>query len=341
VTRVADYIARYLKSLGVEHVFAVTGGGSIYLTDGMHCNGINLVSCHHEQAAAMAAEGYARAGARIGVCCVTTGCGGTNAITGVLGAWQDSVPLLVLSGQDPVMQTIPSTGLPLRQFGVQEAAVVPMVRGITKYAAMVKEPERIAYELDFALALAQRARPGPVWLDIPLDVQSAEINIDTLKHYEDRYVAHELDLAQVDLALRMLTAAERPVVIVGQGVRLAGACGELREFVRRHPLPVYATWLGLDCYPGAQPIGRDCETANEAIRNADLVLAIGSRLSLVATSYKPREFAPKAKVIVVDIDATEHEKPGVPIDLFIHADAGDFLRMMTIGSDTAKVRRCW
>lgn len=343
--RVADYIGRFLKALDVP-VFAVTGGGSIYLTDGMHCAGVKLIFCHHEQACAMAAEGYAKTSGKLGVCCVTTGCGGTNAITGVLSAWQDSAPVMVLSGQVWSSETIEASKLPLRQFGVQEADIMPMVRPITKLAVRLENPDSIAYDLGMAHAIAIRARRGPVWLDVPLDVQNAEVDADTLKRYEDRHSAHEPLREQVEQVRALLAAAKRPVVVAGQGVRLARACGELIYFLKAHPMPVVQTWLGTDVLPSDFPqnygrIGRDCDAANALVREADLVLAIGSRLSLASTVYHPENFAPQAKVIAVDVDPNEHLKRCVKVDMFVQADAGEFLRAMGTADDAAVVRRCW
>jgi acetolactate synthase-1/2/3 large subunit len=276
----------------------------------------------------MAAEGYAKASGNLGVCCVTTGCGSTNALTGVLGAWQDSTPMLVLAGQVPVLQTIASTGLPLRQFGVQEGDILPMVDRITKYARRLDDPAYVLFHLEKACQLATHGRPGPAWLDVPMDVQTVEIENHRLLHYGETAQAFMPTAGEIQQVKQMLAEAVRPVVIIGQGVRLARAQEELAEFVAERHLPVYASWMGLDSDPAAIPIGRDCTEANEAIRAADLVLVIGSRLSLPSVCYAPREFAPRAKVVVVDVDVNEHRKPGVPINLFIHADAGEFLRAM-------------
>ena len=331
MTRVADYIGRYVKALDCP-VFAVTGGGSIHLTDGMHMAGVNLIFCHHEQACAMAAEGYAKTSGRIGVCCVTTGCGGTNALTGILSAYQDSAPVLALSGQVKRRNAIGSSGL--RQHGVQEANILPMVIPVTKYAVAVKEPTAVAYDLERAMATAMAHRRGPVWLDVPLDVQTAEVDEALLGHYTPPPgYGRGLDLERVEQAKALLSTATKPIVIVGQGVRLAGACAEFREFVDSYGLPFVASWLGIDVMPTDHPgyvgrLGRGGDVANAAVHGADVVLAIGSRLSMATCRYEPENLAPNAKMIVVDVDTAEHRKPGERVDLFINADAGEFLRAM-------------
>ena len=348
--RVADYIAEYIYQRGVSDVFMVSGGGMMFLSDGLACHPkLRAVCTHHEQAAAMAAVAYAKYNQNLGVCYVTTGCGGTNALTGLLNAWQDNTPCLFISGQSKVKETVRDSGLPLRQFGVQEADIVAIVQSLTKYAVMITKPDLIAYHLEKAVFEAKHGRPGPVWLDIPLDVQGAQINPETLAHFTPPANLEAAGLpstADVQDVARMLGQAERPVLIVGQGIRLGKAIPVLETFLEKFQIPVVTPFLGLDLLPGDHPlfIGRigtkGDRPGNFAVQNADLVVAIGSRLSVSSTGHEYDKFARMARIVVVDIDPIEHKKRTVRIDRFIHADAKLYLEMLT-ALPAPPPRRAW
>lgn len=335
--RVADYIADYIYDEGVRYVFMVSGGGMMFLSDGIavHPN-LEAVCTHHEQAAAMAAISYAKYREALGVCYVTTGCGGTNAITGLLNGWQDSIPCLFVSGQSKRKETTRNSGLKLRQFGVQEADIVAVVQPLTKYAAMVNKPELIAFHLDKAIFLARHGRPGPVWLDIPLDVQGAQVDPHSLTRFspedqvnKDYGVPTDDEIVE---SARLIHRAERPIIIAGQGIRLAKAIPEFKAFIEKFQIPFAVSKLGVDLLPSVHPlfIGRignkGDRPGNMAVQNSDLVISIGCRLSVSSTGHEYDKFAREAKIVVVDIDAVEHKKNTVRIDKFIHADAKQFLR---------------
>lgn len=334
--RVADYIAEYIHQLGVKNVFMVSGGGMMFLSDGLaqHPH-LKVICTHHEQAAAMAAVGYAKFNESYGAAYITTGCGGTNALTGLLDAWQDNVPCIFISGQCKRKETVRNSGLPLRQFGVQEADIIPVVQPMTKYAVMVNEPEKIAWHLDRAAYLARSGRPGPVWLDIPMDVQGATIDETNLERFDPACEQTTYQIAPTSEALDkvsgLLAAAKRPMIVAGQGIRLAQAIPVFRKFIEEYGIPVVASRLGIDMLPSDHPlfigrIGNKGDRAgNFAVQNADLVLVIGSRLSVSSTGHEYQTFAREAKIVIVDIDPVEHQKNTVRIDYFINADARNFL----------------
>jgi acetolactate synthase-1/2/3 large subunit len=333
--RVADYIADFIATLGVGHVFLLPGGGAMHLNDavGKHPR-LEVVACHHEQAAAIAAEAYGRIRENIGVAMVTTGPGATNAVTAVAGAWIESVPLLVLSGQ--VKRADLLRGAPLRQKGVQEVDIVSIVRPITKYAVTIERPEDIRRELERATYLARSGRAGPVWIDVPLDVQGTPIDPTTLEGWQpDSGDVPVIDAAQIAHICALLEQAERPLILAGHGVRLSGAAVEFREWAQALGVPVVTTWNALDLLPYEHPlyVGRPGVVAlrapNFAVQNADLLIAIGSRLDNILTAYAPRDFARHARKVVVDVDAHEIEKLDMPIDVAVTSDAGDFIRAMS------------
>lgn len=333
--RVADYIARALAAHGIEHVFLVTGGGAMHLNDAFgRVPGLAYVACHHEQACAIAAEGYARAGGRMAAVNVTTGPGGTNAITGVWGAYVDSVPMVVISGQVKYETTLRSTPLPLRQLGDQEVDIVRMVAGCTKYAAMVTEPRDIRRELERALFLARSGRPGPVWLDIPMNVQGALVEPETLPGYDPAVDAPRFASDPASAAretLERLARAERPVILVGQGVRASGSHELFLRFAERAGVPVAASFNALDVLWDDHPLfaGRQGTIGdrggNFAVQNSDLLLVLGCRLHIRQVSYNWQSFARAAYKIMVDADAAELKKPTLSIDLPVHADLRAFL----------------
>lgn len=343
--RVCDLITEFLVRQGVDDVFMVAGGGSMFLTDGLYCNHeINAVPCHHEQAAALAAVAYAKYKG-IGCAYVTTGCGGTNAVTGVLHAWQDGVNCFFISGQCRQDETVHSLDIPIRQLGLQEANIVEIVRSITKYSRMVCNANDILFELEKSLSIMKKGRGGPVWLDIPLDIQQAEIDLKSLRHYEDS--APETAESSVDVAfiIEKLQKSHRPVCIAGHGVRQAGATNELGQFLTRWSIPMVNSRLGVDLLPDTHPcnIGRignrGTRAANMTVQKADLIIAIGSRLSMGTTGYQYELFGENAQIIAIDIDEYEHQKNTVRIDDMVIADAKEFLRdILEYGPDDTHKR---
>lgn len=326
--RVADFIAEYVAKVSGGIVFMVSGGGMMYLSDGIAKHPtLQAISCHHEQAAAMAAVGYAKQRNGLGVCYVTTGCGGTNAMTGLLNAWQDSTPVLFISGQVPVRQTIRGTGHNVRQIGTQEADIIGLVEPITKFAAMVRDPKDIVYFLDKAVALATTGRPGPTWLDIPMDVAEAEIDPFTQIRYLPDKKNYAIEWGESGHVYRVINTAERPVILVGSGIRKGNAIELFHQFVEKYKLPIVTTFMAADIIPTDSPyyIGRvgmkGNWAANKAILEADAVVTIGSRLSLNSTGYVGADWAPHARHTIIDIDNVEHHKGTVRVDDFILADA--------------------
>ena len=337
--RLADYVMRNLADWGVRHIFLVTGGGAMHLNDALGREGrLQYVCHHHEQAAAMAAEGYARVTGQPGIVSVTAGPGGVNALNGVFGAWTDSVPMLVISGQvkrETCMATRGITGL--RQLGDQEDDIVRMVEGITKYAVLVDDPSQIRYHLERAFHLARSGRPGPCWLDIPIDVQASMIDEDNLAAYDpaqdDLPVDTEQLAAECRQVIERIRSSERPVIMAGTGVRAAGAIEEFDRVIHLLGVPVTTAWTHdiiatddeLFCgRPGT--IGE--RSGNFTVQNADTLLVLGSRLNIRQVSYNWKAFARHAFKIQVDVDAAELDKPTVRPDLPIHCDLKVFLSEM-------------
>ena len=337
--RVADYVADKLADLGVRHVFMVTGGGAMFLNFAIASNPrIRTIFNLHEQACAMAAEGYARVTGTPGVLNVTSGPGGVNALNGVLGAWTDSIPMLILSGQVKRETYIRTYDLPdLRQLGDQEADIVSMVKGITKYAVTVSDPLEIRYCLEKAWYLARRGRPGPCWLDIPIDVQSSLVDEDRLRGFippAEPPGASEALRRDVSTALEMLERAERPVILAGTGVRLSGAVELFNHVIHKLGIPVTTGWTH-DLIDGDNPAfcGRPgtigTRPGNFAVQNSDVLLILGSRLNVRQTGYTFKSFARAAYKIWVDIDPVELCRPTVAPDLPIIADVGVFLKELS------------
>ncbi|MCX6008150.1 MAG: thiamine pyrophosphate-binding protein [Chloroflexi bacterium] len=337
--RLADYVVHTLADKGVKHVFMITGGGAMHLNDAFGLEQrIQYVCNLHEQACAMAAEGYARTAEKMAVVCVTSGPGGTNTLSGVLGQWMDSIPALYISGQVRFETTIASTDLPLRQLGDQEANIVDIVRPITKYAAMVTDPQLIRYHLEKAMHLAVSGRPGPVWLDIPLNVQSSSIEETNLKSYDPEEDAHTtrpgLVEEQINEVIERLSMSERPVILAGAGIRLAGAADAFYHLAERLGIPVQVAWDAIDLFPSAHPLyaGRPSTMgqrgANFIFQNADLLLSLACRLNVRQIGYTFPAVARAAYKISVDIDPAELKKPTIKIDLPINADVGEFIRTL-------------
>ena len=342
--RVADYIMQFVQNeLNVDTIFMVSGGGIMHLTDAIVCNGkLQYVCSHNEQATTMEADGYAKTKGGFGVALVTTGPGATNAITGVVGAWQDSTKLLVISGQSKTQQTIYKTGLAgLRQFGVQEAHILPMISSVTKYAVMIDEPNDVKYHLEKAIYLASHGRPGPVWLDVPLDVQGASIEYENLRNFDPEKEGF-VEVIDTNLLIEstreiatLLQKAKRPVIVAGHGVRIGGATEAFNRLIDLLNVPVVTPRLGIDLIDSNHPlyVGRPGikgdRPANFAVQNADILLCIGTRLSINMTGHEYSKFARGAKVVVVDIDEVEHLKPTIFIYKFLKSDAFAFLNILS------------
>ncbi len=329
--RIADIVASFLVDQGIKDIFTLTGGGAMFLNDGIASNDrINAICNHHEQACAMGAVAYAKYKNGLSAAMLTTGCGSTNAITGLLDAWQDNTPVIFISGQIKRKETSRNAQTNLRQFGVQEADIISIVEPLTKYAVMVNEPEEILYHLEKSAYLAMTGRPGPVWIDIPLDVQGFSIDVDELKHFTPE-IETIYEIEGVKQFIKMYEQAERPIILAGNGVRLSGSVDKLREFSSKNNIPCVVSYLAVDYFEQDNPnyVGRvgikGDRAGNFAIQNSDLIISLGSRLSVCLTGFEYELFARDSKLVVIDIDEDEHKKNTVNIDRFIHADVGGFL----------------
>lgn len=334
--KLTDYIVKFFEQQGVKDVFMLSGGGCMHLINSFGSSDKMTYWClHHEQSVSMATEAYARMKNDLGVAVVTCGPGSTNTITGVLGAYQDSVPCVFISGQAKRKNTVRLSGIEgLRQFGQQEVDIIPIVSSITKYAVMIDKLEDIRYHLEKAVYLAKHGRPGPVWIDVPLDVQNSKIDEASLRSFTPDTEEKEDISKDLSEVAQMLREAKRPVIIAGHGVRIADACEDLRQLVERCDIPVVNSFLGIDVLPSDHKcnIGRigikGTRAGNFAMQNADLLLVIGSKLSVSSIGFEPELFAREAKVVIVDIDEIEHKKPLVKFDKLIIADAKDFLQQL-------------
>ena len=331
--KVSEYIASFFVQKGVTDVFMVTGGGAMHLNDAIgHKEGLRCIYDHHEQACAIAAEGYARLTGDVAPVCVTSGPGGTNAITGVIGAWQDSIPMFVVSGQVKYETTTASVDIPLRQLGDQEFQITDSVKNMTKYAVMVTDKDTIAYHLEKAWYLCQSGRKGPVWLDIPLDVQAALIDPDTVAHFTcDKGEEAEYDKKLTASILDKIMAAKRPVILAGTGINVAGGRDEFINCVEALGIPVLTAWNAHDVLPTDHPLfcGKPgtvgLRGGNFIAQSSDLLLVLGCRMNIRMISYNKLAFAKDAYKIAVDIDENELKKPTVKIDMPICADVKDVM----------------
>ncbi len=342
--RLADYVADFLSSRGVTDCFTVVGGGAMHLNDAFgHHSKIKCTYNHHEQASAIAAESYARLNNSIAALCVTTGPGGTNAITGVVGGWLDSIPMFVISGQVRYDTTARyasnfTDGLPLRAVGDQEFDITKSVGCMCKYAEMLEKPEDIRYMLEKAWHLANTGRKGPVWIDIPVNYQGMTIETDGLRGYDssedDALLPPEVSEETVNEIIELLRNAKRPVIYAGGGIRLSGGYESFKKLVLKLGVPVVTYWNSVDVIESDHPLycGRagnmGDRAGNFAVQNADVLLCIGTRISIRQVGYNWQSWAREAKVIMVDIDPAEFKKPTIHVDMPVFADAKDFIEKM-------------
>ena len=330
--RVADIIIETLIEKGVTDCFAVVGGGAMHLDNALGLNNqIHKIFNHHEQACSMAAEAYARLSGKIAAVCVTSGPGATNAITGVMGAWQDSLPMIVLSGQVRYAISVEASGLPLRYRGIQEFEIIPSIKNMTKYAVKLKDPLAARREVCKAIDIAMSGRRGPVWLDVPLDIQSAVIETDAL--YENEIIEEDAAVPtqeQVGLALEQLTHAKRPVILAGNGIVNSGCLQEFRSFAIKTGVPIIGACIAADTmyedykrfYGMSGSIGS--RAGNFIVQNADVILSLGCSLGFKMSGFAQEKFAPNAYIVAVDIDENEMKKPGVRVNQFIHSGLKQF-----------------
>ncbi len=341
--RLADYLADFLVAHGVTDVFSVVGGGAMHLNDAIgHNPGLKVTYNHHEQACAIAAEAYARLENKIAAVCVTSGPGGTNAITGVVGGWLDSIPMFIVSGQvrydTTARYALPYTEEPLRAMGDQEYDITKAVSAMTKYAVMIEDPLTIRYDLEKAWHLATTGRPGPVWIDVPVNFQGCTIETDDLKGYDpaedDAKLPPPVEESVIDEILAKIAKAKRPVFHAGYGIRLSGGYEEFRKVFEKLNIPVVTYWNAVDLIEDDNPLycGRagnmGDRPGNWAIQNADLILAVGTRISIRQVGYNWKTWAREAEVIMVDIDKAELKKPTLHVEYPVWADAKDFLTKM-------------
>ena len=342
--RLADYVADFLTAHDITDCFMVTGGGAMHLNDALgHKAGLHCTFNHHEQACAIAAESYARLENRIAALCVTTGPGGTNAITGVLGGWLDSIPMLVISGQVRYDTTARyaerfTGGLPLRAVGDQEFDITRAVSYMCKYAAMLEDPADIRYMLEKSFYLATHGRPGPCWIDIPVNYQGMTIETEGLRGYDPTEDARSLPVSitaeTVKIVLEKIRIAKRPVLYAGNGIRLSGGYDAFRSAVEKLGIPVCTYWDAIDLIETEHPfyVGRGGNMGdrpgNFAVQNADLILAVGNRLPIRVVGYNWKTWAREAEVIMVDVDEAELKKHTLHVEMPIHADAKDFFEQM-------------
>ena len=342
--KISDYVMKFISDLGVKKVFYVSGGGAMHLNDSLGKNeNLTGICMLHEQGASIAAESYARIVEGYGVCLVTSGPGGTNAITGLAGAYYDGIPVIFISGQVKRADLVGNQKI--RQFGIQEADIVSIAKPISKYAVQIKEPEDIKYELEKASKIAVSGKPGPVWIDIPLDIQATDIDIDTLEGFNEVMEEYPCKKEDIDKVIELFNKAERPVMLIGNGIRMAKAVNEIRDLYDLLAIPVLTSWNGVDLIEDNHPLfyGRPGAVghrhANFIQQNADFVLTIGSRLNLLSTGYNFDSFLEKANHIMVEIDKYEMEKKSVHPKLKINCDAKSFIQALLNRKDELNLEK--
>lgn len=331
--RLADFIIDYLSNNGINHIFTVTGRGTLFLNDAVASSKtVTSVSMHNEQAVAYAAVAYAAKTENISACLVSTGCGSTNAITGVLNAWQDNVPCIFISGQNKLKETSRFSGIPIRTYGQQETDIIEIIKSITKYSAMIKDSSKILYELEKAKYLAISGRKGPVWIDVPLDIQNSRINVDSLRSFSPNHLIRNNHIIEDIVKFEQLLAkSKRPSVLIGSGVRSSFAINEFVSFIKATRIPVTFSNSAADIYNtkndfsiGSVGVMGCSRAGNFTVQNCDLLIVLGCRLSSLITGSDPKKFAREAKIIIVDIDPIEHSKQNVSFDHLIISDLKRF-----------------
>ena len=355
--KVAQIISDFLADKGVKHVFTVTGGGAMHLNDAIgHNPRLHSIYNHHEQACSIAAEGYARLTGNIAAVCVTSGPGGTNAITGVMGGYLDSIPMFVVSGQvkrETTTWSVPN--LQLRQLGDQEFPIVKSVSCMTKYAHMITEPQDIYYHLEKAWFLANNGRKGPVWLDVPLDVQAANVDEESARHFDETEEYSSVDRAEnpvydktfTPAIIEKIRDAKRPTVLVGEGVRFSGSKDKMLSVLDKLQIPVVTAWNAHDLvaddnkFYAGRPGTVGTRGGNLVLQNSDLILVLGCRLNIRQISYNYEEWSPDAFKIVVDIDEAELNKPTVKVDMRIHANVVDVLDDLLLSDSDCGNHDAW
>jgi len=343
--RVADYVASFIKKIGVDCIFMVPGGGAMFLNDAIKCKkGLDFVANHNEQASSISAEAYSRVTENIGVGIFTTGPGSTNAITGVAGAWIESVPLMIISGQVKTSDLKGKSGV--RQMGPQEVDIISIVKPITKYAITIKNPKNIRLELEKSYYLATTGRKGPVWIDIPLNIQASLIKQNELirfKKINKKYPNKIFN--KYNEIINLINSSNRPIILAGHGIRLSKASVEFKKLYSALKIPVVTTWNAMDLIPNSNNlnIGKPGTVAlrapNFAIQNADLLISIGARLDNVVTAYNQQNFAKNARKIIVDIDANELNKFKIKLDLKIKLDAKMFISNLNKKIKNKKIKK--
>ncbi|MBN3493424.1 thiamine pyrophosphate-binding protein [Vibrio neptunius] len=346
--RVADYVANFLAEKGANTVYMLSGGGMMHLIDAVgKCPDLSYVCNHHEQASAMAADAYARKSGKIGACYLTSGPGGVNAITGVVGAWLDSAPVFCISGQSKVSQTVRNSKIQgLRQFGTFEVDIIPIVQSITKYAAFVDDPSSIKYHLEKAFHLATSGRPGPVWIDIPIDVQGARIDVDNLEGFvspkDDTNQSDSEIEAQFIQAVERLKMAQKPVILAGHGIKSANQIEQFRDLINELNIPVLTTPFAVDLleYDNRNLVGHPSvkgdRAGNIAIQNSDYILSIGNSFHVMTTGYELDKFAPDAFKVMFDIDKSIFERQEISVDLKVNMDVKSVIGRLSLISDKIK-----
>lgn len=339
--KVSDYIADFIASKNIDTVFTVVGGGAMHMNDSFgHDKRLHCVYNHHEQASAMAAEAYQRIAGKMAVLCVTSGPGAINALNGVAGAYQDSIPMMVFSGQTKSTMTVKYSGLKLRTLGNQEFDIVSTLENVAKYYEMIEDPKRIRYCLERMYYEATSGRPGPVWLDIPLDIQGSFVETDELEGFIEPESVLGVDSEEsiskkIDIILEKLKIAERPVLYAGNGIRISGGRDEFIKAVETIGIPVVTCWDSIDLidsenefYTGRGGTMGD-RAGNFAVQNSDLLICVGSRLNIYQVGYNVKTWARAAYVVDVDIDSEELKKPTIRVDLPVCYDAKAFLKVLT------------
>lgn len=331
--KVSDYVMDFLANLNIDTVFCVTGGGAMHLNNSLgQSEKLKGVFMLHEQGASIAAEAYARIHEGYGACLVTSGPGATNAVTGCVGSYIDSIPVIYISGQAKRADLVGDQKI--RQFGIQEVDIISIVKSYTKYAVQIDSPEKIKYELEKAAFLATDGRPGPVWIDIPLDIQASDVNLHSIESFIPEKKDYFVKTSDIDLTIEAINKANKPVIVLGHGIRLSHSVDKARELIEYLGFPVLTSWNGVDLIESNHPLyyGRPGAVgqrpANLIEQGADLVITIGTRLNILSTGYNYDSFLSRTFHIMVDIDENEMNKKSVNPDLKVVADAGSFINAL-------------